>query len=492
MGRGEVWLRLRTFAYVAAAGACLLALLVQGARAEPPQSALVPSPRLLGSAVTWSPVGVEGAYEVAVATAPAGTPGAVVRDYTVARVPGEAQLFRPPLAPGHTAYVSVSADGGLLWSSPQLAVTAPAPGSSGIPVGPPAEPPPTPGGGALSPGAGGPLVQEAGAQPGAEASLGEGSGAAAGAGSASTGTVAQPGATSSSRHVLIGTNDGWGWGTTVAHTILAAQIDWDRVELRWMPTSALDSLTDGFHVLAVVNAVLDGTPLSDVEPNAWGAEVAQELRANPGVSIAEAGNESYLLGGVANPVQYGRMYMAALRDMRADGIGIPLLFNMIGDYPYGTWANPTGWSLDSAGGGWLREAVKGVPGLGAAILANGVSIHPYGAIGEDVHDDSGVATVAADEAVAQKVLGGVPPVYITEFGYALGACGNPAGACSTKEQATKMNAAYNVLLGDPHVAGIWWYESHDDSTGHWGFMTRTNAKRPSFTTLSKIAIAEGQ
>jgi hypothetical protein len=295
-----------------------------------------------------------------------------------------------------------------------------------------------------------------------------------------------------SPRMLIGTNDGWGWGEHVALTILHAHIAWDRVELRWSPSSARSSTNDGFHVLAVVNAIPDETPLSAIEANAWGAEVVQELRANPGVSIAEAGNESYLKGGVANPAQYARMYMAAIRDMKAAGITTPLLFNMTGDFPRGSWSAPTSWSLDSAGGGWLREAVKAVPGLAAAILANGISIHAYGEVGEDVRDDTGIASAAADEAVAASVLGAVPPFYVTEFGYDLGRCGAPAGACSKPEQATKLKAAYKAFAADPHVAGIWWYESHDDSTGQWGYMNANNTKRAAFNALSRLALANGQ
>ena len=96
--------------------------------------------------------------------------------------------------------------------------------------------------------------------------------------------------------------------------------------------------------------------------------------------------------------------------MDAAGIHIPLLFNMAGDYPHGSWAFPQGWSEDAHGGGWLRDAVSAVPGLAAAILANGISVHPYGAVGENVHDDWGSAAVAADEAVARSVLGSTPSV----------------------------------------------------------------------------------
>lgn len=296
----------------------------------------------------------------------------------------------------------------------------------------------------------------------------------------------------SSARVIIGTNDAAGWGPRAARTILRGHISWNRVELIDRYSTFAQSLREGFKVLAIVNNPSDETPLSAINPGRWGAEVVSELRSHPGVSIAEAGNEMYLKGGLAEPVQYGLMYLAAVEDMRAAGIHTPLLFNMTGDIPLGSWADRTAWSQDRRGGGWLRDAVNGVPGLAAAILANGISIHPYGAVGENSHDDWGSASVAADEAVAHAVLGSVPPVYVTEIGFDLARCGDTLGACSISQQASEMRAAYTRLLGDAHVRGIWWYQSHDDPIGRFGFMDDNGAPRPSFTTLSAIARSVGQ
>jgi hypothetical protein len=60
------------------------------------------------------------------------------------------------------------------------------------------------------------------------------------------------------------------------------------------------------------------------------------------------------------------------------------------------------------------------------------------------------------------------------------------------EQASKLKAAYRVFLSDPRVAGIWWYESHDDGTGQWGCMNSGASKRPAFKALSSFAKAAGQ
>jgi hypothetical protein len=295
-----------------------------------------------------------------------------------------------------------------------------------------------------------------------------------------------------SGRVIIGTNDAAGWGPRAARTILRGHITWNRVELVDHYSTLGQSLREGFNVLAIVNNPNDETPLSAIDPRRWGAEAVSELKSHQGVSIAEAGNEMYLKAGLAEPVQYGLMYLAAVEDMRAAGIHTPLLFNMTGDIPLGSWADRTAWSEDAHGGGWLRDAVNGVPGLAAAILANGISIHPYGAVGENAHDDWGSASVAADESVANAVLGAVPPVYVTEIGFDLARCGDTLGACSISQQASEMRAEYTELLADAHVRGIWWYQSHDDPTGRFGFMDDNNAPRPSFTTLSAIARSVGQ
>jgi hypothetical protein len=307
-------------------------------------------------------------------------------------------------------------------------------------------------------------------------------------------TVEQP-QTPGPGGAIIGTNDAAGWGASPASTIREAHITWARVELSSSSTfSVHQTLEDHFKLLAIVGNTNDGAPLATVEPLAWGREVLAQIRAAgaSNVLLAEAGNETYLKGGRPEPVQYGRMYMAAIRAIRAAGLHMPLLFNMRGDYQRSSGAEAGTWSRDSEGGGWLHDAVVAVPGLRAAILRNGIAIHPYGALGENNHDTYGVRAAAADETVARRVLGAYPPFYITEFGYDLGACGWNAGACSQEEQAVKLSAAYAEFLADPHVRGIWWYQSHDDTTGQWGFMNRDNSVRPSFGALAQIAAQQGQ
>ncbi len=453
-------------AVVAVLGTALLAPAAGTAAAGLPQGGLAPVPHTTRGTVYWAPVGVETSYRLAISTAPRGVAGRRTTYLTLARAPGELQTYRPTVTKGHWLWVEVSADGGRVWSTHEARViyTRHA-NASGA------------GGGGSGSGSG---EEEASSEEGAGEQPTEGE-----KGEPEREPILPA-------RTIIGTDDGSGWGAEAARTILAGHVTWDRVEVGSWPHVVQTSLEDGFKVLAIVGNVDDGTPLSHVEASAWAAQLVSQLQANPGISLAEVGNEMYLKGGVANPAQYGRMYLAAVRAARAAGIETPLLFNMTGGYPHGSWSAPQGWSLDGAEGGWLREAVRANPGLGEAILENGVSIHPYGALGENNADDYGVNAVPADEAVARAVLGAVPPTYITEFGYTLAACGRDLGACSHAEQATKMAAAYAAFLEDPNVRGIWWYQSHDDGTGMFGFMERDGATRPSFSVLSAIAQGQGQ
>jgi hypothetical protein len=436
---------------------------------EPSPIVNVPAPELAarGQSLAWSAIPNATSYELATILNPTTT-----RNTTYETVTGTS--FTPPAVPGQTVRYGLAVN--ILgvqgpWA-PEVSITYPAStpsapsGSSGesTPPSPPVRvEPPT-----VEP----PTVEPPTVEPP---------------------TIVEPPASSPiTTGKIIGTNDGSGWGSSVAQTILAGHITWDRIEVGGSSDTPAVSLSDGFHVLGIVGNPDDSTPLSQSEPASWGAEVVSQLRANPGISIAEAGNEMYYKGQVANPVQYGRMYLAAVDAMKAAGIRTPLLFNMFGDYPLGSWSSPTGDSQDAHGGGWLRDAVAGVPGLAAAILANGLSSHPYGALGENDDDVNGVNAVSAQESVARSVLGSTPPFYITEFGYSLANCGSTDGACSQQEQATKMRAAYTTFLEDPHVAGIWWYQSHDDSIGQFGYMNNDNTTRPSFETLSSIAIEQGQ
>jgi hypothetical protein len=493
---------------------------------------------------------MESAYLVAVSNDVRGAADRVTHYQWIARAAGEVQSFTPTLAPGETVYVGVMAEGGSSWSEQEATVTAPEseppPVTEPEPVISPSSPALHVSGDTLSwkalPGV---TAYELAsirnpstthettyttvtgtsftppAVPGQTVAYGlaahtpvEGpwgsevkiayppttSGEAGG--ESPTETESSPPTETSPPppppppppgKVIIGANDAAGWGSGFANLLLTGHITWNRVEIGSSNNPIAASTTYGFHNLAVVGNVNDQTPLNTVNPTQWAETVVNEIRNTPNISIAEAGNEMYLKGGIAEPVQYGKMYLAAVNALKAAGIHTTLLFNMFGDYAQGSWAHATGWSQDANNGGWLRDAVNGVPGLAAAITANGLSSHPYGALEENTADYSGVKAIPAQETVAKTILGSTPPIYITEFGYSLSDCGGPAGACSQEEQATKMAAAYQAFIKDPHVAGIWWYQAHDDSTGEFGIINNNlTTPRPAYYTLSTIANEQGQ
>jgi hypothetical protein len=459
----------------------------------PAGSLLAPAPSVSGETVQWSATGLAGSYKIAISNAPRGSEARHTQYLSIPATPGATQSYTLELASGETVYVGVSADGGTTWSAVEAAVSAPS-ASFEEQEEAQAQAEEEAEAAAESPTADAVTKQEKQQKKQAtkerrerkqrerrerkEAKEHEKEQEGGGSGGGSP----PPDGT------IIGTDDGSGWGPAPAKTLVEAGIKWSREDVGTDSVAA--SVKDGFKVLAIVGNTNDSTPLSKTNATTWGSELVSQLRANPGISIAEAGNEMYLKGGVAEPVQYGRMYLAAVNDMKSAGITTPLLFNNTGDYPHGTWSSPTTWSRDSGGGGWLREAVDAVPGLASAILANGVAIHPYGTVGENKNDDYGVNAPAAEEATAKTVLGSIPKFYITEFGYDLGSCGRDLGACSKQEQASKLTAAYDVFTADPHIAGIWWYQSHDDPEGQFGLMNNDNSIRPSFSALSAIARAE--
>ena len=95
--------------------------------------------------------------------------------------------------------------------------------------------------------------------------------------------------------------------------------------------------------------------------------------------------------------------------------------------------------------------------------------------------------------MANTVLGSIPPFYVTEIGYALSLLWQPPTA---RAHATNRRASCRppTKCSSPTRTsqGIWWYQSHDDSTGDYGFMTKKNRLRPAFRVLSAIGQAVGQ
>lgn len=319
------------------------------------------------------------------------------------------------------------------------------------------------------------------------------------AGSHATSTPANP------NHAIIGLGDSTGWGPGPAGTILNAGIKWERIEVcnsHLETCSGGPTITSsealGFKDVGVVGNINDNQPLNQVNIASWTSYTLADIQSNPSVTLWEVMNEPHFKGvnnstQFADPATYGSMYLSlynAVKSQQQVGhlTGVKLLFAITGDYPYST----TRWSQDANNGGWLRNAVNANPGLAAAILDKSTAYafvtHPYGGIGQNNADGSGTAAVAAQENVAQAVLGTVPDFYITEFGFSIAPGGtNGYQVLDQNAQANNLTAAYQIFLSDPHIKGIWWYQSHDDSTGNWGLMNNDNTTRQAFAVLAAIA-----
>jgi len=307
---------------------------------------------------------------------------------------------------------------------------------------------------------------------------------------------------------IIGINDETGWGPATGNQpeaeLVNAGIKWSRVGFTY-PDTTLDC--SGCATVAQDNALgvsLTGiintsntTALSSIAPSAYAQYGLTLIRQNPTINLWEVGNEMYLKGCgnnnagsyvcLADSVSYGKMYLALYNAVKDAGISnVTLMFNAWGDYnsnlnPNG---NPT-WSQDANNGGWVRDAVNKVPGLGPAIANEAFSIHPYGPVDSFApQDEVGTAAVVQQEQLAKSIIGSIPPFYITEYGvnqWGLSTSDCPGNVQG--EQAYQVTAAYNVFIADSHVKGIWLYQTEDDGSGAWGVINRDGSTRPSFNAL---------
>lgn len=161
------------------------------------------------------------------------------------------------------------------------------------------------------------------------------------------------------------------------------------------------------------------------------------------------------------------------------------------------------WSqCDDTNEGWLGQACFHVPGLAAAVLQNGTCHHPYGMPTETNNGDPGFGHISGISSLVFQatylaradVLGGVPPMWVTEFGYKYD--GVTSGATSgvlvldQAEQALRTDQAFSTMIGFGNIRGAFFYESHDDSGGNWGCMDTAGATRPAFNTIAAYANAQ--
>ncbi len=295
--------------------------------------------------------------------------------------------------------------------------------------------------------------------------------------------------------VIIGTNDALGWGDEVAQKILATGLSSARVEAGAGLNTPQHAREEGFtNNVVIVGNTSDEAGLSTVNTASWTEKALKEVReavAN-GDTLLEVGNEMYLKGrsphGATNstePAKYAEMYMSLAKAVDAAEIkGVKLLFNSFGDYAR---SNGT-WSQVANGGGWIGDALAAQPGLKERL--DGFTAHPYGLAGQNSENDWGPGALEAEHNQA-ATLGFVnTEYYVSEFGVQLETSG-PAGSESPAQQAERVKAVYTELIGLGYVKGIWFYESHDESsTAKWGFVSGAWTPRPVLAVLEGFAKQE--
>lgn len=230
----------------------------------------------------------------------------------------------------------------------------------------------------------------------------------------------------------------------------------------------------------------DGSKLSSLNLETLANEAYNQIKEDEAignVAFYSLGNEDYLKGGQAEPALYADLYEKVIAKKNAGGYkAVPLCFQGFGDYkrPNGTW------SQVASGGGWIGDAIAAKPGLKASIEC--WDYHAYGRAGENKENDWGTTVVQVwhDQAAALGVV--ELDAYITETGiqYIAGSEG-PIVAPTEAKQAEFIKGDYDYFTSLPFIKGIWYYQLHDDGTGHFGLLQKNEPNspiRPSYNTVA--------
>jgi hypothetical protein len=272
--------------------------------------------------------------------------------------------------------------------------------------------------------------------------------------------------------------------------------------------SAVEQL--GFHNILGLMLIDHSEALDSLTPQQfanWGMTL---IKAYPQINVWEVENEAYYMTD-GNASTYGAQYLQMYNTLQASGItGKTLLFDDWGDYdPTGA----SGWSQDAAGNGWLHDAVTANPGLANALRHEAFSYHAYGPVNladagqdektpyalntPDSHDVGPGCPNGCDvEIVAQRELGMVPPIWLTEennnpvtYGVNGAETGDPGlnSPCSTQHGAFAylQAEAFNLFAADPHVAAVMPWDALD-MDGFQGFVNNDGSSRPALQMLSEF------
>jgi|GEM_PF-2529201 len=293
--------------------------------------------------------------------------------------------------------------------------------------------------------------------------------------------------------VIIGVNDGSGWGPADAKRFVELGLNSERIGVPesgpagWLTEYLKTSEGNGFRDdTVIVGNTPDQEPLANVNIPEWTATTVREVKeaSENGATLLEVGNEMYLKGGQAEPARYAEMFVSLANAVKSAGVtGAKLLFNSFGDY-----SKPGGeWSQMDSGNGWLHDALAAQPALKEDV--GGFSDHPYGKAHEATPEHDGPAGMEEQHAFAVKLGFLNTDYYLTEYG--VEETSTPAA------QAAAIKASYEEFTSDSYVKGIWYYQTHDDSTGKWGLIEPQETgsspfvPRPSLEVVSDFALEFG-
>ena len=289
-----------------------------------------------------------------------------------------------------------------------------------------------------------------------------------------------PPVTTTPSGVIIGVNDGSGWGPEDAHKFIALGITSERTG---SASQDAYSAEQGFqNDTVIVGDTNDSSPLSSVNTASWTSSALEEVKAavSHGDTLLEVGNEMYLKAngnGNGEEVKYGEMYVSLANAVKSAGIKATLMFN-------------------SFGAGWISGAIKAQPSL--KTLIDAFSNHPYGLANENSSGKWGPGAMEAMHAEAVSLGVVNTNFYITEFGVEDGIGPKPqVGSSGPAQQAERIKAVFTELIGTGYVKGIWYYQTHDDSTGKWGLIEPQASgsspfiARPSLTVVAAFAKEQG-
>ncbi len=275
--------------------------------------------------------------------------------------------------------------------------------------------------------------------------------------------------------IIIGLNDGSGWGSPDSAKFHERGFTSERIEAGGPFTKIKESSELGWkNDMVIVGNTNDETPLASINVAEWTKETVAQIKEQMtyGVTLFEVGNEVFLKGYCGEgcyqqkePAKYAEMFVALSKALETEKItGAKLLFDSYGDYET---SNGGPWSQVCCGGGWLATAAKAQPELLKRV--SGFTMHPYGEAGGNQENDWGPGALKVEHEQAVSLGFEHTDYYATEFGVKLNE-GGTSGSSSLANQAERITAVYSELIGFGYVKGIWYYQSHDDGSGKWGLI----------------------